>query len=85
MYLTKTIPLTLLNRILFNGLSFVLGIVVCSSYLHVYGPKLVETEQHSMCFDTDQYEAWVAHKEGELRCFMEWRAFPHKVKASNLD
>ena len=55
------------------------------AYCYVECPKQVETEQHPLCFDTDKYEAWVAHKNGELRCFMEYRDFPHKVKASYID
>jgi len=59
--------------------------LVCYSSVCLYGPKLVETEQHNLCFDTDKYEAWVAHKNGELRCFFEYREYPHKVKASYID
>lgn len=72
-------------RIVCNALWCLLGAVASYGYLSVYRPKLVDTEQHALCFDTDKYEAWVAHKDGELRCFMEWRSFPHKVKASYID
>ena len=77
--------LSLFSRTLCNVIIFILGAVGYGAYLHAYGPNLTETEQHALCFDTDKYEAWVAHKNGELRCFMEYKDFPHKVKASYID
>lgn len=45
----------------------------------------VRLEQHQLCYDTDTYDAWVAYKAGEMRCFMEWRSYPHKIKGSVID
>ena len=69
-----------------------LGIVVlCLGYGFQLGynaaskeyPSVVE--QHTLCYDTDKYEAWVARKEGITRCFMEFRQYPHRVRASHID
>jgi len=35
--------------------------------------------------DTDKQEAWVAKKNGILRCFMENKEYPHKSKGSYID
>lgn len=43
------------------------------------------SEQHPLCYDTKKQEAWVARKNGVLRCFMENREYPHKSKGSYID
>lgn len=47
--------------------------------------EIKEFEQHDLCYDTPKYEAWVAKKNGMYRCFMEWREYPHRVRASHID
>lgn len=42
-------------------------------------------EQHPLCYDTRKEEAWVARKNGVMRCFMEGREFPHRSKGSYID
>ena len=71
----------------------VIGTLIVSLcyYSYVIGYKHhtleVELEHDSvvaMCKDTATHEAWVAKKEGEFRCFMEHREFPHRAKGSNV-
>lgn len=42
-------------------------------------------EQNDFCRSTKQVEAWIARKDGEVRCFLESRKYPHRVRAANLD
>jgi hypothetical protein len=42
-------------------------------------------ESHDLCHDTNTQTAWVAYRNGEARCFLEYKEFPHKVKAAYLD
>lgn len=76
---------SLLNIILHGTiycLIAIAGIVVgysASSY------KDQPTESHENCHDSVTHEAWIARKNGQARCFLEGRAFPHKVKAGNFD
>jgi len=46
--------------------------------------KVQGMEQTDDCHDTKTQEAWIAKKNGELRCFLEQRSFPHRVKGSSL-
>lgn len=41
-------------------------------------------KQHDLCYDNEKQIAWIAEKDGELRCFLEYREYPHRVKAANL-
>lgn len=36
-------------------------------------------EQHDLCHDDNKREAWIAKKDGELRCYFESRSYPHRV------
>lgn len=68
-----------------------LGLGVLGWYAYNWGYSqavrdyLQVKEQHELCYDTDKYEAWVARKEGITRCFMEFRQYPHRVRASHID
>lgn len=42
-------------------------------------------EQTDLCYDTLKYEAWVGSKNGTLRCFLEQRSYPHRVRASHIE
>lgn len=66
---------------MFIGLSYMtynIGYVQAKSEVH-------ETEQHDDCHDTKTHEAWIAKKNGELRCFLESRQYPHRVRGTYLD
>ena len=80
----------LLHEIFWASLAIVavcgsIGIGYWCGYSHADStyPKVVE--QHEMCYDTDKYEAWVARKDGFMRCFMEYKQYPHRVRASHID
>ena len=76
---------SLLSLTLFKYVGiYLIGLLSCGLY-YEWGNNLQPMEQHEMCYDTSKYEAWVAHKHGEMRCFFEYREWPHKVKASNID
>jgi len=47
--------------------------------------SITALEQTDHCYDTRSHEAWIATKNGEARCFMEQRSYPHRVRASHLD
>jgi hypothetical protein len=51
----------------------------------VHEGDVAALEQHDLCYDTASYEAWVAKKGKELRCFMEYKQYPHRVRASYID
>lgn len=71
----------ILSYFLVLFLGFIVGNVSVGYRIH----KIKELEQHNLCYDTAKYEAWVARKEGIFRCFMEYRQYPHRVKASHID
>lgn len=45
----------------------------------------ISLEQHDLCFDTKTHEAFVAKKNGELRCFLQQKEWPHKVKGYHIE
>ena len=47
--------------------------------------ELKARESHDLCHDTPTQYAWVAYRNGETRCFLEYKEFPHKIQAGNLD
>ena len=47
--------------------------------------SITALEQTDLCYDTPKYEAWVSSKNGTLRCFMEQRSYPHRVKAAHIE
>lgn len=69
---------------------FIVGCLVGGySYQHLSDTETTVqqslSEQSDLCYDTHKYEAWVARKNGEARCFMEYKEYPHRVKASYID
>lgn len=70
-------------------------VLVCSAFLTfqgidwVYQTELAKTlkdhESHDLCHDTPTQIAWVAYRNGEARCFLEYKEFPHKAKGSSLE
>jgi len=74
----------------FNFLVY-LGSLVLALWggLQVYHTELNEAlkarESHDLCHNTPTQLAWVAYKAGEVRCFLEGREYPHRIKAGNLD
>ena len=44
-----------------------------------------QMEEHSLCKDTKNKTAWVARRQGELRCFLENDDFPHRAWGSNIE
>ena len=70
-------------------------LVICVALGYCYGSYVVyqqetkaykkQLESHDLCHDTPTQLAWVAYKNGEVRCFLEYREYPHKIKAGNLD
>jgi hypothetical protein len=67
--------------IVVTSLSFVLGVFVGTKETAVAGQQ---AESHENCHDSKTHEAWVAKKNGELRCFMEHKEYPHRAKGSQL-
>jgi hypothetical protein len=63
------------------GSAYALGTV----YQTELAKELESRESHDLCHDTPTQIAWVAYRKGEVRCFMEYKEFPHKVKAAYLD
>jgi len=59
-----------------------LGIRVYQTEL---GKAIKARESHDLCHDTPKQLAWVAYRDGEARCFLEGREYPHRIKAGNLD
>lgn len=45
----------------------------------------ISAEQSDDCYDTPKYDAWIAKKNGEYRCFFESTVFPHRVRASYIE
>jgi hypothetical protein len=72
-------------------LLLVLAIPLGSAYAigQVYQTELAKElearESHDLCHDTPTQVAWVAYRKGEVRCFMEYKEFPHKTIASNIE
>jgi hypothetical protein len=72
-------------------LLLVLAVPLGSAYAigQVYQTELATEikarESHDLCHDTPTQTAWVAYRKGEVRCFLEYKEFPHKVKASYID
>lgn len=77
--------LNLFSLILCNALLIGVGWVAGSYWTKLQYVEKEPLESHQLCYDTDVYEAWVAHKNGEMRCFMEWRSYPHRIKGSYID
>ena len=44
-----------------------------------------EYEKHWLCKDTKHQTAWVARRDGELRCFLEGDNYPHRAWGRNID
>lgn len=42
-------------------------------------------EEHPLCKDTRNKTAWIAHRSGELRCFLESDDFPYKAIGTNVE
>jgi len=42
-------------------------------------------EQHTLCFDTKKEYAWVAYKDGQIRCFLEHKEYPHRARGSFIE
>ena len=74
-----------------SKLLLVLAVPLGSAYAigQVYQTELAkelkQRESHDLCHDTPTQLAWVAYRDGEARCFLEYKEFPHKIKAGNLD
>ena len=68
-------------------LGFLLGswAVTSQVYQTEFAKDIKARESHDLCHDTPTQIAWVAYKDGEARCFMEYKEFPHKIHAGNLD
>ena len=62
-------------------------VAVCGPYVgfSMGVASVLPIEQHEHCYDTKTHEGWVAHKNGEIRCFMENRQYPHRVRGSYID
>jgi hypothetical protein len=74
---------------LLKNIFFLLFLAFYSCVIIVFGYKYAQMEvkladQTEECHDTKTHEAWIAVKNGERRCFMEHREFPHKAKGSNI-
>ncbi len=56
-------------------------------YIGTFDLHRSKSEQldHPLCYDTKRQSAWIAKKNGELRCFLEGKEYPHRVKAANID
>ena len=69
------------------SLGFLLGswAVTSQVYQTELAKELKARESHDLCHDTSTQIAWVAYKDGEARCFLEYKEFPYKIKAGNLD
>ena len=44
-----------------------------------------QMEEHSLCKDTKNKTAWVARRQGEIRCFLENDDYPHRAWGSNIE
>jgi hypothetical protein len=70
-----------------NVLAFLAGCALTVSIM-VYqqvATKIDTIEQHDLCHDTKTQTAWIARRNGDLRCFLEQKEFPHRVKGAYLD
>lgn len=47
--------------------------------------SMKQKEQTSLCYDTPKYEAFVSHKGGFVRCFMQQKEYPHRVRGSHIE
>jgi hypothetical protein len=47
--------------------------------------RLMQREVNPLCKDTKTQTAWVAYKNGEARCFLEYDDFPHKAKGYSIE
>lgn len=47
--------------------------------------KILQRESHPLCKDTQTQTAWVAYRNGEARCFLEYDEFPHKAKGFSIE
>jgi hypothetical protein len=58
-------------------------------YHRVYQHEIIAAqkarESHDLCHNTPTEIAWVAYKDGEARCFLENKEYPHRVKGAYID
>lgn len=54
-------------------------------YQHELQLQIMQREVHPLCKDTPTQTAWVAYKNGEARCFLEYDDFPHKAKGYSIE
>lgn len=54
-------------------------------YQQTVTEEILSLEQHDLCHDTKTQIAWIGRRHGEIRCFLEEKNYPHRVKASYLD
>lgn len=45
----------------------------------------IQTLDHPLCHGDKKREAWVASKDGILRCFLEYKEYPHRVRAAHIE
>jgi len=84
---TSLILLKRFNDVVFGiivGLMFSIPVWFKVYQLEVAAIKQEETTHH-LCKDTDTREAWLSKRNGELRCFLEHKEFPHRAKGYNID
>lgn len=65
-------------------------ILVFGYCCYIYGAlenkeEPIEITEHDNCHNTRTHEAWIARKGNQLRCFMEHREYPHRVRGSHLE
>lgn len=68
-------------------LGFVLsgGLVINQVYHTELAKELQARESHDLCHNTPKQEAWVAYKDGESRCFLIYKEYPHKITGGYID
>ena len=87
---SKTFLTSLTKTFLDVVLGILIGVLLSGGYLYkVYQHETTrykqEIEQHHLCKDTRTHTAWLARKDGEIRCFLEQDDYPHRAKGTHID
>ena len=55
--------------------------------LEYYKQQVIPTQfkQNEYCRDTKTQTAWVAYRNGEYRCFLEYNEYPHRARGVYLE
>lgn len=63
----------------------ILALVIKQVYQQELANAKQALESHDLCHATPTQEAWVAYKDGEARCFLIHKEYPHRISGGQID